>query len=354
MGERRALIAAGGTGGHSYPGFVLAQELRGRGWRPLVVLRKDDPARGHLDENGIAWVELDLKGLPRSVSPELAAFPLRLASALLLARRIVRDFEPAGFFGMGGYLTVPCAAAAAARGVPRLVHESNAVLGLSNRLSAGLGCRLFWGLPPLEGAGEVVGTPIRPSLWKPLAAASCRRELGLNPDQTTVLVFGGSQGARGINRGAPPILKGKAQVLHLAGKSEAEAVTAAYQGEAKVLPYLEKMELAYGAADLVICRAGASTIAELAAQRKPALFVPLPTAAEGHQEKNARAVAAQGAAEVVSESELPARLPPLLDALISSEPKRREMAESWAKLGLPEASRAAGLLADAFESAASH
>jgi len=357
VAERRALIVAGGTGGHFYPGLVLAQELRARGWEPLVVVRTGDPARSALDAAGLPWVELELRGLPRSLKAELFTFPFQLGRALAAARRVVKDFEPRAVFGTGGYLTVPCAAAAAARGLPRLVHESNAALGLANRVSAAIGARLFWGLPPVAGQGEVVGTPIRPALWDARDQAECRRELGLEPSIATVLVFGGSQGARGLNREAPAALKGEqAQVLHLAGPKEADAVRAAYgSAKAKVLPYLEKMELAYGAADLVICRAGASTIAELSAQRKPALLVPLPTAAGNHQEINARAVAARGAAEVALEAELPARLPGLLrDLLISGEAarRRRAMSESWSKLALPPPSLAPGLLADAFESAA--
>lgn len=359
MTRKRVLIAAGGTGGHFYPGLVLARALRQRGWEPLMLTRRDDPALAVLEREALPAVEVDLKGLPRRLSPELLLFGRRLSKALGLVGRIVKDFQPRVVAGMGGYLTVPAMVAAWRRGVPGAVHESNAVLGLANRLCLTLGARLFWGLPPGQArGGQLVGTPIRPELWERGNAVEAKRKLGLDPDRLTVLVFGGSQGAKGINEQAPAALKGRTgvQALHLAGPKDAQTVAAAYERAAtpaRVLPYLEGMESAYAAADLVLCRSGASTLAELAAQRKPAILMPFPHAAAGHQEANARVLERSGAAVVVLENEASSRLAGVIGDLLSSESRRRGMSQAYELLGLPEPSRAAEKLADAVEALSS-
>lgn len=363
--KKRLVVAAGGTGGHFFPGVSLASVLAARGWEPLFLVRKGDPALARLAPLGMAGLEVDLRGLPRRVSPELIAFGLRLGGALKLVRHVLRDFSPDVVVGMGGYLTFPLIFAAAVERRPRLVHESNAVLGLANRSATALGARLVWGLPPLSGKGEVLGTPIRRGLWKPGEPERCRAGLGLDPGKTTVLVFGGSQGARGINREAPAALKALSQkapagfqVLHLAGANDSELARSGYAGAAfpvQVKDFLPEMELAYGAADLVVCRSGASTLAELAAQKKPAVLIPFPSAAGGHQEDNARLFERAGAARLLLERELSGRLAGTLEDLIASPEaarRRSEMARAYARVGLPEPEQAAERLADAVESLA--
>lgn len=362
-GKKRVLVAAGGTGGHFYPGLVLAQELKARGWEPLFLVRREDAALTILEREGLPSLEVDLSGLPRAFSPRLLSFAWKLGGALRLVYRAMRDFGPRAVIGMGGYLTFPAVLAAARRGIPRAVHESNSVLGLANRASLIFGARLFWGLPPTPGQprGILVGTPVRPALRVDRDRADARRELGLPPDGPCALVFGGSQGAHGVNREAPPALcqaarraAGRLGVLHLAGSSDEFAVRAAYAGApvtAVVLPYLERMELAYAAADLAVCRAGASTLAELCARRLPAVLVPFPHAAHNHQELNARIFERAGACAVLLERELPSRLgATLADLLFSQDDRRARMAAAYASLGLPPAGAAAARLADAVES----
>ena len=361
---KRIVIAAGGTGGHFYPGLVLAKTLRDRSWQPLMLVRRREPARAALEKEGVAACEIDLSGLPRSLTPRLAGFAWKLLKSLGLLKRILSDFHPQAVVGMGGYLSFPAVASAARLRLPRAIHESNAALGLANRLCLPLGARLFRGLPPAPGepSGVLTGTPIRPALWQVAEAHVSRTRLGLEAFRGTVLVFGGSQGARGLNTLAPRALAaaakaspGSLQVLHLAGAKEAQAVRAAYAGaplKAVVLPYLEEMEQAYAAADLVVCRAGASTLAELCAQRKPAVLVPYPNAAAAHQEANARLFERLGAARVILERDLEEFLAPTLADLLSSgqgASLRSDMAESYAKLGLPAPERAAAQLADAVE-----
>ena len=359
---RRVLVAAGGTGGHFYPGLVLAQTLERRGWQPLMLVRKDDPALPTLEREGIAACEAPLRGMPRRLGLPLLGFAGDLLRTLRLVSRVVRDFDPALVVGMGGYLTFPAVAAAARRGVPRAVHESNATLGLANRAAAACSAALFWGLPPASGAGSVTGTPIRQTLWSRGDAAASRRKLGLDAAMPTVLVFGGSQGARGLNRALPKALAAAAkgtpgglQAIHLAGPCDGADVVAAYREgrvPAKVLPFLDDIELAYAAADLAVCRAGASTLAELAAERLPAVFVPFPAATGRHQEINARVVERAGACRVVLEPDLDCELAGVLGDLLSSQDgaaKRRAMAQAYDALGLPKPEQCASALADAVE-----
>lgn len=344
---KRVVIAAGGTGGHFYPGLVTAQALKKKGWEPLMVVRTGDPALATLEREGIPSLPVDLRGLPRSLGPELFTFGSKLLGSLGTLSRALKAYQPDLAVGMGGYLTFPLIWAARRRGVPRAVHESNAILGLANAASARLGAELFWGLPPADekAKGTVVGTPIRPALWTRRSAAESRQSLGLATDRPTVLVFGGSQGASGINSSLPAAVKmvSGAQVLHLAGKGKAEAASAAYGAvgvKAEVREYLDDMTAAYGAADVVVCRSGASTLAELAAQRAPAILVPYPHAAADHQTANARVFERAGAAMLISERELAARLGPALAELLDSSSgraRRDTMSADCSKLGLPAA-----------------
>jgi len=204
---------------------------------------------------------------------------------------------------------------------------------------------------------------VRPELAKPLEQAQARERLGLEPSLPTLLAFGGSQGARAINRLVPQALQEaagseKIQVLHLAGpKGLAEALSS-YEGasfQAKLLAALDEMQWAYAAADLVVCRAGASTLAELSAQSKPSILIPLPSAAGAHQEANARLLEKAGAACLVLEEEAPRRLAPLLRDLLFSKQageRRLAMAQAHSRLGLPPPEEAPLLLARAVEEAA--
>lgn len=348
---KRCLVAAGGTGGHFYPGFVVAGELRRRGWEVCFLVRRDDPAREKLDSEDFPYVEVDLRGLPRSLNLDLLKFPFRLLGAQRLLNRVVRSFKPDLAVGMGGYLTFPLVAAARFRGVPAAIHESNSVLGLANKASRWLGASVFWGLPPRSGGGRVVGTPIRPALLKAPSREEACRKLGFDPSKPVVLVFGGSQGAAGINAGVPLALRpftDHPQVYHLAGRGKAEETLKRYgaRGGAcvRVQEYTEDMALAYAAADLVICRSGASTLAELAALKKPAVLVPYPHATDDHQTENARVFDAAGVAELVREGELAGRLGGAVREMLESK-----RTANFAELRLPAPEAAAKTFVDSLE-----
>ncbi|MEK7383461.1 MAG: UDP-N-acetylglucosamine--N-acetylmuramyl-(pentapeptide) pyrophosphoryl-undecaprenol N-acetylglucosamine transferase [Elusimicrobiota bacterium] len=361
MSAKRVVIAAGGTGGHSYPGMAIACALRARGWEPLLVVREGDPSLARLEAESLPSLPVDLSGLPRRPDLNLIRFSWKLGVGMRLLSRALTSFRPDLVLGMGGYLTFPLAYAAWRRGVPRAVHESNAVLGLANKAASALGCTVLWGLPP-GGTGTVVGTPVRPALWTRRDPSECRRALGLDPARATLLAFGGSQGAKGINTALAAALKTldlpALQVLLLAGKGKADEVREAYRGvpcKTEVREYLEDMGAAYGAADLVLCRAGAGTLAELCVQRKPALLVPYPHAAADHQDVNARVFENAGAAMRLREAELGSRLGSVLSELLKSpqaDAKRTAMAEAYGKMPLPTAEKTTEILIQRLETLA--
>lgn len=346
---KRVIIAAGGTGGHFYPGLVAAQELKARGWEPLLIVKKDDPAKARLEQAGLACLEVDLVGLPRTWGFGLFTFAAKLTASMRMMSRVSRDFKPDLVVGMGGYLTFPCAYAAWRRGAPVALHESNAILGLANKASMMFGSSLFWGLPPSEGEGPVVGTPIRPALYARKDAQASRKALGLDPARKTILVFGGSQGAQALNLGTGPAMKAAgidAQVLHLAGKGKSAETLAAYESTgvaATVLDYLDDMASAYAAADVVLCRSGASTLAELAAQKTRAILVPYPHAAANHQDANARVFEKAGAGRRIPETDLAEGLGPALADMLKSP------SATFDGLRLPPADKTTALFVDALE-----
>ena len=362
MTARRALIASGGTGGHFYPGFALASELRGRGWQTVFLVKKQDLAIPALEEEDFPYVELDMVPLPRSLNPfRHAAFLWKFLGSLRLARRVIADFLPDAVLGTGSYVGFPAALAARLAGVPVYIHESNAKFGLGNRL-AGLFCRkAALGLPLAGGRPgprtELTGTPIRSAFASPPDKYEARARLGLERLPFTVLMFGGSQGARRLNAAfiaAARELRSDMQAVHITGRRNFEEVKAAYaaaglEGERrfKVFDYREDMPALYAAADLVISRSGASTVAELAQLAKPAILVPLPTSAGGHQRYNALALSEKGAALLLEEGpDFDASLTADLRALAGDPARLRAMSEASAAAGIPAGLGAAAALAD--------
>jgi UDP-N-acetylglucosamine--N-acetylmuramyl-(pentapeptide) pyrophosphoryl-undecaprenol N-acetylglucosamine transferase len=276
-------------------------------------------------------------------------FLTRLFSSFKLCLNIVSDFKPDIVIGMGGYLSVPTILAASIKRRPRLIHESNVILGLSNQLCRFLGAKLLRGLPGT--GGELIGTPIRQVLWEPRNLTESKKTLGFDPQWPVLLVFGGSQGARGINLQIPAILKDlstryphRLQVIHISGQ-DSKAIEENYGNQplaAKVFSYFEKMEELYGAADLVLCRAGGSTLSELCALKKPAILVPYPNATHDHQTENARVLEKAGSAVIVSENEIQQKVPALLEKLLlgeNSQEKLSLMEDGYQRLNMPHPSQ---------------
>jgi UDP-N-acetylglucosamine--N-acetylmuramyl-(pentapeptide) pyrophosphoryl-undecaprenol N-acetylglucosamine transferase len=305
-------IACGGTGGHLFPGLAVAEQLTRRGCAvALLVSPKDVDQQAVKSARGMEIFTLPAVGLQNR---NYFSFAGRFFKSLFAAQKIFRRRKPDAVLAMGGFTSAPPIWVGKDFGAKTFLHESNTVPGRANRLLARFVTEVFVGFP--EAAARLktrkvtmTGTPVRPQ-FSPDATrrtpdAGCRIALGLGADRPTILVVGGSQGASGINEmilSALPLLAGKNwQWLHLTGARDFEKVKAAYAAgglRAVVKPFLAEMDLALGAATAAVSRAGASSLAELAAMRLPALLVPFPAAADNHQFYNARAFEATGAARL--------------------------------------------------------
>ena len=356
------VIACGGSGGHLFPGVAVAETLRPRGHRLLLLVSAKD-IDGHA-VNAIPGVEarsLPVVGMPSWTSPgRLFQFMVRLLRAVRECRALFRAFKPDVVLGMGGFSSVPAGLAARLCHVPLVIHDSNAVPGRATRFLARFARAIAIGMEECAShfpGRRVVntGTPVRGSLRK-VPPADARWQLGLDQQRRTVLIVGGSQGACGLNNlvlDALPRLRHLAdriQFIHLTGGLDFERVKAAYEAtEFKVCvrPFLKEMELAYSAAALAVSRAGAAALTELAWYGLPALLVPFPQAADDHQYYNARSITRRGAARMVLEPTANGAIfaDAIMELLHGNE--RRAMAQKMAGLRRPEAASAlASLLAE--------
>jgi UDP-N-acetylglucosamine--N-acetylmuramyl-(pentapeptide) pyrophosphoryl-undecaprenol N-acetylglucosamine transferase len=344
----RVVIAGGGTGGHFYPGLAVAHELRRL--VPESVVTFAGTARGI--ESRIAPVEGFELDVIRSAGLK-GKSPLALLRGLALlpagvwdAWRIVRRRRPGVVVGVGGYSSAPVVLVAALRGVPTLVLEQNAVPGLANRRLArfvtAAAVTYEEALAWFGGRGFVSGNPVRAGF---LAAA----EPGAASPGTgrRLLVFGGSQGAHAINRAmidaAPALARAGVDVVHQTGARDLEAVRQAY-GEAgltaRVEAFLDHMDHEMAHAAVIVCRAGATTLAEVTAAGRAAVLVPLPTATDDHQRRNAEAMARAGAAEVVEQRDLTGEvLARQVLGLLEDAPRRTRLAAAARRLARPEAAQ---------------
>ncbi len=314
MNGARVLIMAGGTGGHVFPALAVAEELRARG----VELCWLGTARGLesrlVPEAGIELALIDVAGLRGNGLLGWLAAPLRVGRALWQALGVVRRFRPTAVLGMGGFVTGPGGVAAWLARVPLLIHEQNAIAGLTNRLLAPLARGVFAAFPHAFGrrAGVVeVGNPVRLAI---ATLPSPQERLRDREGALRLLVVGGSLGALALNQTVPAALAllGEAQrpqVWHQTGERTLEAAKVAYAEagvRAEVVPFIDDMAEAYAWADLVLCRAGALTVSELAAAGVAALLVPYPHAVDDHQTHNARWLCDAGAAELLPQASLAA------------------------------------------------
>jgi UDP-N-acetylglucosamine--N-acetylmuramyl-(pentapeptide) pyrophosphoryl-undecaprenol N-acetylglucosamine transferase len=343
--DPRILFAGGGTGGHVFPGVALAQHVPGGSAFWLCTARPFDAAQ--LSQEGIPFEALESprwRGFRGFLGP--------MARALRAAARRIREFRPDVLVGVGGYGTVPPVLAAVAAGVPYVLLEQNIRPGKANRFLAPGASRVYAQWPQARtsfpGCGDrvrVTGSPLRRRLRRVPRAEALRR-FGLEEGRPTVAVVGGSQGAEALNRGAVEGLDGAAgtlQVVHVAGAAQAEAVRGAYRSRgarAVVCDFVADMEQLYSAADLVVCRAGAMTIAEIAAFGVPAVLVPIARSSGDHQRENARAVARSGGGILMEERDcLAGGLAPILRQLASRDPVFDRMRDGLRALARPEAAR---------------
>lgn len=296
MNARTLVIMAGGTGGHIMPGLAVAHEMKARGWRVLWMGNPERMEGRLVPEQGFELLPLAFSGLRGKGPGALAKLPFTLARACLQARRALRRAQADVVLGMGGYVAFPGGLMARAAGIPLVVHEQNAVAGTANRWLARLARKVLAGFPGALHAAVVVGNPVRRAFMD-VAPAALRYAGRRGP--LRLLVVGGSLGAAVLNEVVPQALSllGEDErpiVTHQAGAQHIETLENRYRDagvRAQCQPFIEDMADAYAQADIVVCRAGAMTVAEIAAAGVAALFVPLPHAIDDHQTANARYLA---------------------------------------------------------------
>ena len=359
-----AVIACGGTGGHLFPGIAVAEVLRDRGHEVmLLVSEKEIDALALSGRTNFRFEKLPTVGLPSPFSPAILGFIRRFYESLSLCRSIYRKFKPQVVLGMGGFTSTAPVLAGRIRGVSTFIHESNAIPGKANRLTARMVRAVMLGFKECapffpKARTEVTGTPIRTEL-KPLDRQVARQRLGLRTDLQTLLVMGGSQGASGINQAiikSLPFLHGAPlQVIHLSGARDERLVADNY-GREKIPAYISafhhRMEEVYSAADRLVARAGAASLAEFAAFSLPSILIPFPYAADDHQTRNAEIYARAQAAVLVKESEITGELlARKIRELIESPERIRNMSVNSLQLA-PK--NAAGLVVTTLEKYTTH
>jgi UDP-N-acetylglucosamine--N-acetylmuramyl-(pentapeptide) pyrophosphoryl-undecaprenol N-acetylglucosamine transferase len=357
-------IACGGTGGHLFPGLAVADELLRRGCEvSLLVSPKEVDQQAVRDVKGMDVVTLPAVALQRG---SRVAFIRGFWKSWRASRKIFKVRRPDAALAMGGFTSAPPILAARGRGAKTFLHESNTIPGRANRWLARFVDQAFVGFPVTAERLRardisVTGTPVRAG-FQTRDAATCRTALGLDANRPVVLVMGGSQGASGINDmivAALPQLAKRApqwQWLHLAGPNDADKVRAAYASHgmtAVVHSFLAEMDIALGAATAAVSRAGASSLAELAAVRLPAVLIPYPTAADNHQFYNALAFAETGAARLLEQREpSPDKVVTALLELMESGDVRDTMQSALSRWHSPQAaSEIATLILSAVEKA---
>jgi UDP-N-acetylglucosamine--N-acetylmuramyl-(pentapeptide) pyrophosphoryl-undecaprenol N-acetylglucosamine transferase len=337
----RVLIAGGGTGGHVIPALAIAREFKSRYSAEVLFVGTARGIENRLVPASGFGLTLIKVGALKNVSVWRRLRTLfGLPMAILAARKIIRVFAPDVVVGVGGYASGPVMAAAILARIPTLAFEPNLVPGFANRM---VGHRVSAAAVHFEETkkffrnAQVVGVPVRAEFFQ-----AAEKSAPGNPAGPTVLVFGGSQGAHAINSAmtgaAPEVLRQAPglRIIHQTGERDYNDVEAAYASagiSAEVSPFIDDMPRAFLQADLLVCRSGAGTVAEVTAAGKPAVFVPFPQAADDHQRRNAEAIVAGGAAVLVPQAELtPQRLAKTLTDLLGDRQRLREMSERARKL----------------------
>jgi UDP-N-acetylglucosamine--N-acetylmuramyl-(pentapeptide) pyrophosphoryl-undecaprenol N-acetylglucosamine transferase len=350
------LIAAGGTGGHLYPALAVAEEIRRThpGVTIIFVGTRDRIEAKEVPRAGFPFHPIDIHAPRKSIS-SLLSFPWKFGKAILDCLSLIRKEKPSAMLGAGAYLSVPVGIAAWLSRMPIALLEINSIPGGANKLLARFAKQLFLAYPEslnlfskrIPGTATVCGTPVRANLGDTdVTPEEARHAFGLDATRATILVFGGSLGARTMNEAmrecAASLASDGYNVLWQTGKSanktelEEQFIN---QPNVRVAEYIYDMERAYCAADLVVCRAGASSLAELAHLGKPAILIPYPFAAADHQEHNARSFEQCGAAMVLRDGELKSTLSQTIFALLREPERLNTMSKAMKQRDNPNAAK---------------
>ncbi len=310
--QKCALIMAGGTGGHIFPGLAVAEALRDAGWRVHWLGAPASMEAQLVPPRGFAFEAVQFGGVRGKGLQTLALLPLKLLRAFWQSLQVVHRVKPDVVVGLGGYITFPGGMMASLLGKPLVLHEQNSVAGLANKVLAQIADRVFTAFPNVIKTAEWVGNPLRVAFTgqaEPAARFAGRQ----GPLQ--LLVVGGSLGAKALNDTVPQALalipaQQRPQVIHQSGAKQIDALRASYAAagvDAVLTPFIDDTATAFAQADLVICRAGASTVTEIAAVGAAALFVPFPFAVDDHQTTNARFLVDQGGGWLLPQADLTAQ-----------------------------------------------
>lgn len=329
---KTALVMAGGTGGHIFPGLAVAEALRERGWNVHWLGAPGSMESQLVPARGIPLETVDFGGVRGKGLRTIVLLPLKLLRAFWQSVQVVRRVRPQVVVGLGGYITFPGGLMSVLLGKPLVLHEQNSVAGMANKVLAGVADRIYTAFPDVLKKAQWIGNPLRPEF---LRQPPPEQRFAGRTGPLKVLVVGGSLGAKALNEIVPQALSRippaqRPHVLHQSGARQIDELRANYDRagvQAELTPFIEDTAGAFAEADLVICRAGASTVTEIAAVGAPALFVPFPFAVDDHQTTNARFLVDAGGGWLVSQQDLtPDTLAPMLLTLTREELLARAVA----------------------------
>jgi len=347
--DLRVILSGGGTGGHIYPAIAIANEIKARNpeAKILFVGASDRMEMEKVPQAGYEIKGLWISGIQRKLTLDNLMFPFKLMSSLAKSRKILKEFKPHVVIGTGGFASGPLLKVASSMGIPSLIQEQNSFPGITNKLLAKKAdkiCAAYEEVKRFFPAEKTVitGNPVRQDLLKiDQNRGKALSHFGLDNEKKVVLVLGGSLGARRINqlveKNLEKFKQEKLQVIWQTGKLYYEEYKKYNSGVIQTHIFLNEMNLAYSAADVIISRAGAGTISELSIVGKAVLFVPSPNVAEDHQAKNASSVEQKQAALMLKENELEEKFERVFFGLMASEDQQKTLGENIKKLALPNA-----------------
>lgn len=351
MTNYKFILSGGGTGGHIYPAIAIANELKLQfpDAEFLFVGAQDKMEMQKVPQAGYEIKGLWIAGLQRKLTLQNLMFPLKLATSLLESRRIIRQFKPNVVIGTGGFASGPLLQAAGQAGIPTVIQEQNSFPGITNKLlskRANAICVAYENLERFFPKEKIVltGNPVRQDL---IDIESKKEEAiafyGLDPNKKTLLVLGGSLGARRVNqlieKELQSMLSQDVQIIWQCGKLYFEDYKKYNQQHVRVVDFIERMDFVYAAADVIISRAGASSVSELCIVGKPVIFIPSPNVAEDHQTKNAQAIVDAKGAILLKESDLDSQFSIVFEALMKDDGKQKQLSANIKKLAMPNATK---------------
>ena len=362
MKKPRFIISGGGTGGHIYPAVAIANELKSRFPEAefLFVGAKDKMEMQKVPQAGYEIKGLWISGIQRKLTLDNAMFPLKLASSMLNSFKIIKSFKPNVVIGTGGFASGAVLKAASMLNIPTVIQEQNSYPGITNKLLAKKAhkiCVAYENLEQFFPKDKMIltGNPVRQDLINEASKSEAIAYFKLDASKKTLLVLGGSLGARRINQLIEKeldfLLSQNIQIIWQCGKlyfdeykkfdsiNHPASITNHPSPKVTVLAFIDRMDLVYAAADIVISRSGASSVSELCIVGKPTIFIPSPNVAEDHQTKNAKAISDKSGAILIKESELENQFEAVFSDLISNESKQSELSQNIKKLALPNATK---------------